>query len=385
MILDKSIFDTKPKWSDDENNRWADYIELSCMENKIITPADLGDLMRDDDLDNYQERGGLDHSENADIQEEHIKDYFRILQYRKKLCEDYYPFEVDEDYAVKFIDELTDKQQIYVFLLMCSSISYMNKSAMHFYTLGFEKFCKIIMSQLVPIGSEVKLFGTSRENDLFRGDLRNRIEVLASVLHAYTTKTFDGDPEYDGIPGGDNGLDIISYLPIDEAQVIPFAFGQCTCSYEKWIDKQDSIEMSKWSKIMEPLVPYPTYMFVPFSCHTVGGRLEKASRLKTILIDRIRILRVIVFSTDIKFQEGLKEAHKEIINIQRSLMQDDITNIIDGIINEINSNPQVTQLQIAEKMAVSIGKIQKVMDILKESGRIMRVGSRRYGSWQVIE
>lgn len=52
--------------------------------------------------------------------------------------------------------------------------------------------------------------------------------------------------KYQSIPGGDSGFDILSYLKIDNAENVPFAFGQIICNYSDWIDKQKSVLKDNW-------------------------------------------------------------------------------------------------------------------------------------------
>ncbi len=169
----------------------------------------------------------------------------------------------------------------------------MSKTNLQKYTREFEKFCKVIMSVLVPKDAVVELFGTTRKDTIFKGTLRARIETLAQYLGASTTKSFDNNPKYDKINNGDDGLDIVAFLPIDVAQVIPFAFAQCTCSFEQWVEKQHSAGMVEWKTKISPLVSYPVFMFVPFSCHDNFGKFYDETSIYSFLIDRIRILKLI--------------------------------------------------------------------------------------------
>lgn len=307
MIIEKQKLSIKPNWKKSEYNRWADFVELLCLKDGIITVDDMIDIWHDADTENEYERGGMDHSEKADMLEGQIKDYFTLLNSRNEECGEYYPFEVQEGNCLVLKSEQTDKHKQYIFLLICSSISFMNNSNLQQYTAEFEKFSKDIMSILIPNEAVVELFGTTRSDGLFGGNLRSRIEQLASLLGASTTKSFDENSKYDNINGGDDGLDIVAFFPLDGAQTIPFAFAQCTCSFDKWKEKQDSVSLDRWSKKIDPLVHYPIFMFVPFSCHDNQGRFYDATNIRTFLIDRIRILKLLNKNNDEQFQEKIKE------------------------------------------------------------------------------
>ena len=51
----------------------------------------------------------------------------------------------------------------------------------------------------------------------------------------------------------------------------------------------------------------------------------------------------------------------------------------------ISSNPKVTTAQIAEKLNVSIRQVQKYLKRLVELGLIIKEGSRKNGSWKILD
>ena len=279
------------KWKKSDSNRWADYIELRCIYDGLVTVSDIVDLRCEVDFDNEYDRGGSEHHKNSDELEIEINDYFQILESRQNELNEYYPFEVNAGLIKK--KEWDDKYYIYIYLLVCSSIALMEKTESCKYTDNFECYCKSIMRILVPSSSEVELFGTSRDSEHYKGNLRARIKTLAADLGTMTSKSFDKNEKYDLIMAGDDGIDIVSFLPIDNAQCIPFVFAQCTCSYDKWKDKQASIDWDKWSNKMDLLPVYGKYMFVPFSCHDAGGGFYDGTSITSFLIDRIRQIKVI--------------------------------------------------------------------------------------------
>lgn len=84
------------------------------------------------------------------------------------------------------------------------------------------------------------------------------------------------------------------YYPfyIEESH-IPLALGQCTCSYDEWINKQESINRDTWRARIGPLAPFWRYMYVPFFCHNASGKFEQSTEIHTCLIDRQRILNLL--------------------------------------------------------------------------------------------
>lgn len=59
--------------------------------------------------------------------------------------------------------------------------------------------------------------------------------------------------------------------------------------------------------------------------------------------------------------------------------------LADRILAIINDKPSITQPELAEKLKVSVPSIKRTMKILLDSGRIVRVGGKRYGHWEINE
>lgn len=57
----------------------------------------------------------------------------------------------------------------------------------------------------------------------------------------------------------------------------------------------------------------------------------------------------------------------------------------DNIITQIRSDPNISQAELADILGVSRRIIQKLMNELKNSGRIQRVGGKRFGHWEIID
>lgn len=201
-----------PKWSKNEINRWADYIELRClyMDDHLVSKDDVLDIFIDEDLDELQ-RGEAEHSLKYDKLSSVIGNYYEIIKYRKSKHPEYYPFDIEDDRCIVLKDNLENKHLHYIYLLLCSSLSFMDQSSMQKITHAFEKYCCPFMRLLVPVDARTELFGTTRDTNLFHGNLRSRIEQLAEFLGAQTTKTMDADKRYDRIKAGDAGLDILHW------------------------------------------------------------------------------------------------------------------------------------------------------------------------------
>ncbi len=284
-----------PDWSKNSVNRWADYIELLCLytDDHFVAEDDILDLFFEEE-DGRLHRGESGHSERSDRLSAKIENYFEIICYRSSMYTESYPFDVEDRLSISIKTSLTVRHLHYIFLLLCSNICFMDQESVYKVTHAFERYCYPLMKILMPVDAQTELFGTTRDGDsLFKGNLRARIGKLADCLGAYTTKAIDQDDRYDRICAGDGGLDIVSFLKLDDASHIPVAFGQCTCSYDEWINKQVSISYGVWRRKIESLAPLWCYMYVPFVCHSISGKFEQPAEIHTCLIDRQRILNIL--------------------------------------------------------------------------------------------
>lgn len=304
MILQQKI-ETVPTWSKNEINRWADYIELLCLYNAdhLISRDDILDRFLDGDTEELS-RGESEHSAEYDKLDAVVGNYYEIIEYRKNCHPEYYPFYIEDRQCITLKTDLSIKQMHYIFLLLCSSIRFMDGSSLQKMTHMFEKYCHPIMRFLMPVKAQTELFGTTRVGSIFTGNLRTRIAKLADLLGAQTTKSMDSNERYDRVHAGDAGLDIVSYVKLDNSSHIPFALGQCACSYVEWKNKQYSISSDEWRARIDPMAPFWQYMFVPFSCHNAAGKFEEVTEIHTCLIDRQRILSILDMEENLFAETG---------------------------------------------------------------------------------
>lgn len=55
------------------------------------------------------------------------------------------------------------------------------------------------------------------------------------------------------------------------------------------------------------------------------------------------------------------------------------------IIEILRKEPSISQEALGEKLGITRRVVQKHVNVLKDSGRIVRVGGKRYGHWQINE
>ena len=272
-----------------EINRWCDYIELICLtcKDEIITKDDIISLI----LEEHNDSGEEEHSNNYDKISADVERVFEHIRYRSEAIDEFYPYNYESG-CLALKNNFSEENIQYIILLLCSSIVFMDKSSSTITTKYFEEYCLQIFRYFVSKDSEVYVFGTSRENKKFVGNLRTRIELLAKCFNSETTKTFDNDQQFD-VSAGDEGIDLVAFNHIDEASHIPIALGQCTCSYLKWEIKQEEINQDAWTQKIMPIAPFGKYMFVSFFCRNASGKFENPTTITTCLIDRLRILLTI--------------------------------------------------------------------------------------------
>lgn len=302
LLLEK--INNIPNWSlEHERNRWCDYIELQCLINvdNLISKDDIIMLFSEEG-----DSGQESHCKNYDKLCNYIEALFDQINYRSKAIPLFYPFEYNEG-CLRIKKEFDKNIFQYIFLLMASNLVFLDKSSATFIAKEFEEYCEIVFQYLVSQDSNVYIFGTSRDDGIFKGNLRTRIEKLADCFGAETTKTFDMDKQFD-VPGGDEGIDLVAFNKIDDATHIPIVLAQCTCSYEKWEIKQEEINQQAWNQKIMPLAPFGKYMFVSFFCREATGKFENPATITTCLIDRLRILKII---------EKHNEEIYEIINLEK--------------------------------------------------------------------
>ncbi|MGG4553887.1 hypothetical protein [Paenibacillus humicus] len=284
-----------PDWSNKASNRWADFIELSCIKNvdHIFSIHDMLDHYSDERPEDL-ERGSQEHSAKYDQIVVDMENYFELIKFRSESLEDYYPFELDDSWCITLKNDLNDNHLFYLFLLLASNLAFFDGSTRYALTHAFEDLCCDILEAISSPLAVTEVFGTSRleEDDSYRGNLKKRLRSLASNLCANTTKSLDSDSEYD-VPGGDGGLDLVSYVPIDGMPFIPVSLAQCACSYDQWQNKQLSISDSIWRARYGNLAPYLQFTFVPFYYRKASGDFENLTTVFTCLIDRHRIFKVI--------------------------------------------------------------------------------------------
>lgn len=288
-------------WKKSSTNRWCDLIELYCLykEDHFCSSEDALEIVYYKSEEYCEIEKAECHAETSDIKIRFVEDLFLNLQMRKNILGELYPFEVTRNTIELSAIDVMEENSIYVFLLLCSNLCFVDKPTQDKITKEFEICSYYAMKKLISDKFSVHVFGTSRVGSIFEGNVRQRIEILAKLLNTRTSFTFAEDKRFD-VPGGDAGVDIIAFSTIDNESFIPLIMAQCACGYDDWKSKQYEINEDIWNKVFDNLAPYIKMMFVPFMWRENNGEFLNKTEISTCLVDRLRLMQLLYKETDYK-------------------------------------------------------------------------------------
>ncbi|MDF2571143.1 MAG: hypothetical protein K0R55_2747 [Sporomusa sp.] len=285
------IPDHPDKW----HFRWADYWELLALSSpdNEFSAADFSPLIkpgRDIQLDSDESITQNEPSTLSDRWERRLNDFLSLLRYRMNYFADFYPFTIESE-TLTLKTNLSDKHYFYLYFLFASNLTYFQQQQTTL-TNAFEDVALKVMSRILPSGTEVHIFGTSRQGGRYNGNTWQRVCQLADDLR---TSIICSERAFQGNRSGDAGIDIVAWYPLpDAAPGIPVYFSQCACSVESWEEKQMSISRDKWDGRLRFLTPFSACMCIPFSFRDSTGMWDNDdSIVKTLLLDRDRIIALL--------------------------------------------------------------------------------------------
>jgi len=287
-------------------NKWADYIELLCLTdpdkekglNDILNNYRQENILQEDQLKEIID-GDEDNSERTEKHRSEFIDIFNFFSSRNNFLNEFYPFECIGKKIIKLSD-MDDNKLLYIYFLLSSNTGYfIDKKIPPLFTSFFEHISHLIMNIIYP-NFRNELFGTANKpgDYFYGGTLLEKLTKLSLCLGtSLKQKTIDDPHNQSG--AGDKGLDIVSFLNPDEnlkqAPYIPLCFGQCSCSYDEWKQKQSTIKKNIWDNRISELPNYHEYLFVPFPVRGIDGFWAGGdhSEIHTIVIDRFRFLNLL--------------------------------------------------------------------------------------------
>lgn len=271
---------------------YADYVEIvSLFSNQnYVSTADVLDRFRDEGIIMQQKNDEEQAGEN-DKNEKWINSIFQILNEREYLFSTDYPFEILGNNKIKLKDQaqLTDKNRLYIFLLLASSLNVFDLFESEL-TSEFELVCFHTLAKYLPSHATVKSFGKNSE---YTGTAKEKITKLASDLKVNIDDNFLNKISHKG--NQERGLDIVGWIPFSDNVSNHFSlFCQCACGKE-WFKKLT--ETRRYERYYKFHCNKPNHaMFIPYSLiNFQDSDFYQADELgtDTLLFERKRILNYI--------------------------------------------------------------------------------------------
>lgn len=291
-----------------QKHTWADYLELLCLTDPdgITSKADLVDRIRErvdlgesedsdevdeDDRDSVNFKG-LGTRQRNDQQRELVDNLFRHAQFRAGSFQEGYPFELTPS-GTKLTRRpvMTRRRRFYIYMLLASSLRYVSQDSRHLLTSSFERVSRRALARYLPPSARVYNFGTAHTSSRYRGRLWEKIGRLADDL---TEKVIADEDEFDPTDTGDNGLDVVAWIPAgDRLGRRLVVFGQCACT-EQWRAKQATATQDHWASVMSIRSPLAPVIFVPFCFRSPAGDWYRQRWISrgNIMIDRLRFFHL---------------------------------------------------------------------------------------------
>jgi hypothetical protein len=282
----------KPKAPKYIEHIYADFIEMNAFFLKDeVTLSDISDLLndvKDTNIVNEEIDSGsvFDESNMAEINDKisgKIKSIFDLCMFRSSLFQaDEYPFIVT-DKQIKIKAKITDKQKLYLFLLISSNLNYF-ESIESILTKEFESLSTLSLKKYFPQKATVKSFG---KNSQYKGNAQEKIKTLAFELGIKINEEKINCISKHNVQ--ERGLDIVAWIPFeDKVPNLVILLGQCACG-KNWDTKQaDTVFFSNYFYFENSPIHC---MFIPYSLVDTSGNFSQYDRiLNNLFFDRKRII-----------------------------------------------------------------------------------------------
>ncbi len=272
---------------------WADYIELLCIANldEEISITSFIDRVRERDM--LDDSGEYENSEHNDKWIVRGEDWFRHFPFRQAVFDDFYPFQVNSGGSILSLQQpLSDKQLLYIYLLMASNLTYFSNQGGNRNTLtgDFEHLSYLVLKKCLP-GWKVFNFGKGPfSHERYRGNIWTKLNILAKDLNEELRAK---EQDFSPVNTGDEGLDLVGWFPLDNKAAGTFVvFGQCACT-DEWKSKQHTVTYDYWNNRLSLKAHIHSVTFTPICFRNTIGDWHASKDIYTILIDRVRFVRII--------------------------------------------------------------------------------------------
>ncbi len=242
----------KPDYPKDDIHLYADFVELLAVFSRGdgVSYGDIQDRF-------YGEPDENNSTERNDANESFIDEIFALMEERKVLYGNKYPFEIGDEQIIMMNRDLSQQQKLYLFLLLSSSLDIFNSFNAEI-TTDFEIISHEVMKSFMP-NAIVKSFGKASE---YKGSAKEKIRRLADDIGLET------DDYEIGCIGERNvqerGLDVVGWVPLeDKCQNMVIFLCQCACG-KKYASKQHDIRRFEHYYRFYRLKPLRT-LFIPYA------------------------------------------------------------------------------------------------------------------------
>lgn len=222
-----------PNFSKHNYHLYGDYVELVALFTKTeTTKADILDRLFDEGIAISDDENN---AEADDKKELWIEEIFEIIEYRKHLFKGEYPFLFEKD-ILKLKDKPTEKNRIYLSLLISSSLNYFNdlKSEL---TTEFEIISYHSLKNYMPENAIVKATGNNSD---YSGTAIEKIRQLAFDINIKVDEYELSNISKKNVQ--EKGLDLIAWIPFeDKIPNLIALLAQCACG-KNWDKKQSETE-----------------------------------------------------------------------------------------------------------------------------------------------
>ena len=273
----------KPDYPKNEINLYADFVELLAVFSK-------GDgIAHGDVLDRFfGEPDENSSSERNDANESFVDEIFSVIEERKYLYGDLYPFDIGNEQSISLRDNLSMAQKLYLFLLFSSSLdifkSFNSEITTDFEIVSFETIRSFLPTAIV------KHFGKQSE---YRGTAKDKIKKLADDIGLPTN-----DSEIERVDDRnlqERGLDIVSWIPFeDKCQNKVIFLCQCACG-KQYEYKQHDVRRFEHYYQFYRTKPLRT-LFIPYALiNPKDGRFYHSDYIEDdyLIFERLRIVNLV--------------------------------------------------------------------------------------------
>ena len=282
---------SKPDFPNNDTNLYADFVELLVVFSKGdgISHGDIQDRFFGE-----PEPDRKNSSEKNDNNEFLIGKIFDLIEERKSLYKDLYPFDLDNRQIISLKADLSLSQKLYLFLLFSSSLDIF-KTFNTEITTDFELISYAAIHSFLP-QAIVKPFG---KLSVYKGTAKEKIKQLADDIGLPTDEDEIACVSERNVQ--ERGLDIALWIPFeDKCQNKIIILCQCACG-KQYESKQHDIRRYKNYYRFYRTKPLLT-LFIPYSLiNPQNNKFYHSDCIEDdyLLFERLRIIHLAKQKEDI--------------------------------------------------------------------------------------